>query len=1097
MAIVNGTPGFTQLTKLNVTETLLEDGNPIAAINSNVTDGQVLKFDEITGILVFAGATVDPITGVWTFDESIVVPPGSIQGGQQSITFGYNRLNLKNAFRNDLAVVSNQVRDLSVTDGFGRIQQIETNDEREVTIQPSKVLQSGTGTFVFALFQTPNPAEPNALGTIDNKFTVESSVTATDVSFDLYAANSTDPALTTEAAVVAAYGPPMISERNISVTANVETDIILENNPSLDTFQFFYAVVKGSGNFKGDDITFPNIGGGPETYFIPFIKGTGVDVLVSRDVLDSRSLVSMPNNYINLNDEHITVSAQTGGLVVNYLPTATSDTVTSGQFTKGVAAISNPMVITDTAAVFSTGDIVLVTKSRQNNGFYEVLSHVVKTLSMRGVGVTATVEDFSKNDFVTMVDTATITKINIAVLRINSSGDFEHAKGSNTPMVFSSASDAAGPLNAVQFNSPLGSFAGSANLTFDGTLMRMPFDSSTKQFAIGSSDELSFLNSPTGDGRIDYSGSNNLTLNVFGTGNKIVADLTTGAGSSFLVRDQVATSIFNVDGPTKLVGIGSTQQLDMAHDGSDALINTVGGYTFTRTDTLLNETNEPNGIVEFKTTAAFANTNDIKIGFNLNNDSGGSEFGSIQITSVDTAVATHSGEVRFSAKRNSSTLDFLIHDNSGDVFTLGTADNTTSFRVHDSGAAPMFQVDGTGRAAVNRVPRTDAGFTVISETADTFVSIFEQDKPSGDAILCVANSATANALNASALEISARSTASITPTLRIFGQFSDITDATRDSKIEFQTFVNGVKKTPLKFDDVDVTVDLFTDTTASSFKVTDDSGNTRLAVNAFGEMALNRDPVAGVELFVDAFPDSNNDSFIEIGDNSGARLRLGQRLTSTPASSLAAEITTDSNGDLQYISRSTLNASQIWYTGNPTPTRRMKLSDLGALSLGPANAALSSIFDVQSTTLGSLPAPRMTTTQRDAIATPATGLQVFNTTTNMLQFFDGSIWGDVGGMASFRVRVATAVSTNTTALGVADFYAVTDTSAVRTITISTADVVDGRTFIFKDESGAAGTNNITIDTEGAETIDGAASVLITVNYGAVKLYSDGSNIFSW
>lgn len=74
---------------------------------------------------------------------------------------------------------------------------------------------------------------------------------------------------------------------------------------------------------------------------------------------------------------------------------------------------------------------------------------------------------------------------------------------------------------------------------------------------------------------------------------------------------------------------------------------------------------------------------------------------------------------------------------------------------------------------------------------------------------------------------------------------------------------------------------------------------------------------------------------------------------------------------------------------------------------------------------------------------------------------------------------------------------VTNTAAARTITLDTDDTVDGRVIIIKDESGGAGTNNITIDTEGAETIDGSASVTITANYGVVRVYSDGTNWFTF
>ena len=54
----------------------------------------------------------------------------------------------------------------------------------------------------------------------------------------------------------------------------------------------------------------------------------------------------------------------------------------------------------------------------------------------------------------------------------------------------------------------------------------------------------------------------------------------------------------------------------------------------------------------------------------------------------------------------------------------------------------------------------------------------------------------------------------------------------------------------------------------------------------------------------------------------------------------------------------------------------------------------SAKLQVDSTTQGFLP-PRMTTTERDAITTPAAGLMVYNTTTNKAQCYNGSTWNDL------------------------------------------------------------------------------------------------------
>jgi len=72
---------------------------------------------------------------------------------------------------------------------------------------------------------------------------------------------------------------------------------------------------------------------------------------------------------------------------------------------------------------------------------------------------------------------------------------------------------------------------------------------------------------------------------------------------------------------------------------------------------------------------------------------------------------------------------------------------------------------------------------------------------------------------------------------------------------------------------------------------------------------------------------------------------------------------------------------------------------------------------------------------------------------------------------------------------------ITDTSAPRTVTLPAAPTA-GTQFRIKDATGAAGTNNITVDvTGGVVTIDGATSQVININYGFMTVLFDGTEYF--
>ena len=152
-----------------------------------------------------------------------------------------------------------------------------------------------------------------------------------------------------------------------------------------------------------------------------------------------QEIVRIQDNHLFLNDGYTAVSAQTGGLVVNYLPTAITDTIAAPGYTAGIVATSNPTVATASAATYAAGDFILLSGATNavNNGLFEVLSHAGNVLTIRGVGTSAPVEDFSQTQFATDSSVAgLITKITVSIMRTGPDGAWETGAGSVTPVSF-------------------------------------------------------------------------------------------------------------------------------------------------------------------------------------------------------------------------------------------------------------------------------------------------------------------------------------------------------------------------------------------------------------------------------------------------------------------------------------------------------------------------------------------------------------------------------------------------------------------------------------------------------------------------------------
>jgi hypothetical protein len=108
----------------------------------------------------------------------------------------------------------------------------------------------------------------------------------------------------------------------------------------------------------------------------------------------------------------------------------------------------------------------------------------------------------------------------------------------------------------------------------------------------------------------------------------------------------------------------------------------------------------------------------------------------------------------------------------------------------------------------------------------------------------------------------------------------------------------------------------------------------------------------------------------------------------------------NNNAQMQVLgSASTIIARspQFWFRNDGGPTGQYYANFIGgqfAIGKSTTQAVASALIEMSSTTMGFLP-PRMTTTQKNAITIPATGLVLYDSTTNKLCCYNGSTWNDL------------------------------------------------------------------------------------------------------
>ena len=139
-------------------------------VDTNLTEGQVPKADA-TGILEYGGATVDPVTGEWTFDKTINV------GNQKVSLLGTSEIEIFTASDfDDLAtagvITLTQPTAFAVKNAFSTATRVVTNGHTVSFSRPptgEALTYTGTGTFITSTSATvliEGPLAASSTGTL-------------------------------------------------------------------------------------------------------------------------------------------------------------------------------------------------------------------------------------------------------------------------------------------------------------------------------------------------------------------------------------------------------------------------------------------------------------------------------------------------------------------------------------------------------------------------------------------------------------------------------------------------------------------------------------------------------------------------------------------------------------------------------------------------------------------------------------------------------------------------------------------------------------------------------------------------------------------
>jgi hypothetical protein len=523
----------------------------------------------------------------------------------------------------------------------------------------------------------------------------------------------------------------------------------------------------------------PETGGTPDTLQLSVDMEliSGASMVIDGDLTVNGTTTTIHSEVVNIRDNHLYLNAdytttvgQTGGIVINVLPTATADTVV-GPFVAGVASTSNPTVITSGSGTFTAGDIIQIAgaNTQTNDGIFEVLSHVGTTLTIRGVGVTGTTQSWFQNDFAAdVVGGGDIRVVNVSVLQGTPSGTWQIFTGSSSTGLTYTALTAQGVVdlqeayiqgNTITTSAPEGdvTITGTETLivgTSGGLDLNAPFDFDSTSFDVQMTGTNGFSIDGTAASNVSVT-NGNLTLStltsgdidllaagqldvdagtsmVFNTANASDAsgnDITFTAGTSS-GGTNAGASIILTPGDGATTGIAGSVDVTGPNDEDEAIFTLeTTGTSGDKIEMYVGDS-DPSGTITALAGSLFFRDTGSGAELYLNTSTGSGTTW----TQLQTAAGTTTLQ---QAYINGNTITTSAAE--GDVTFTGTEDfvvtlsdllvDTTASISLDADAASNFTVDGanltlstvtTGNVIVNSVGTLDmdAATTITMDTAD-------------------------------------------------------------------------------------------------------------------------------------------------------------------------------------------------------------------------------------------------------------------------------------------------------------------------------------------------------------------------------------------